>query len=66
MDYNHTRILLVRFQLIEFYLRAIINKLRQDPEDSSFILYSFKNYMKQETKILMLSIIRFILGELIN
>jgi hypothetical protein len=66
MDYNHTRILLVRFQLIEFYLRAIINKLRQDSEDSSFILYSFKNYMKQETKILMLSIIRFILGELIN
>ena len=64
MDYNHLRILQVRFQLIEFYLHTMLNKLRQDPEDTSFLLYSFKNDMDQETKIKIIKHINNILGDI--
>ena len=64
MDYNHLRILQVRLQLIEFYLRIMLNKLKQDPEDSSFLLYSFKNDMDQEIKIRMTKHINHILGHI--
>ncbi len=42
----------------------MLNKLKQDPEDTSFLLYSFKNDMDQETKIKMIKHINHVLGDI--
>ena len=41
MDYNHTRIIQVRFQLIENKVRDMINKLNETDSDSLFIIFIF-------------------------
>ncbi len=64
MDYNHIRILQVRLQLIENYLHDMISKLEHNTNNSSFILYSFKNDIDYERKTKVLSILNFMLYEI--
>src|SRR5690348_3056995 len=64
MDYNHTRILRIRLLLIESYLRDTINKLEFISNNSTFILYSIKNNIDQQSKKRLLRSINSMLDEI--
>ncbi|HEY6535507.1 MAG TPA: hypothetical protein VIY08_06875 [Candidatus Nitrosocosmicus sp.] len=64
MDYNHTRIIQVRFQLIENKVRDMINKLNETDSDSLFILYSIKYDIDEENKKKLLESLKKILDEI--